>query len=610
MAPALKPYNGVLMNSDFLYIGNKPLQNLDEVELSSLKDLESNKVPKVVLVSIPEASPDIVLNLPLDPHKSVFLYIENDQKSSLNEQDWYKVFNTFPPFKITFQSKLKIEDLNQALLKLREKEQLVSLQKLRKEKVDSELKVKKENIEHLEVTIQKLRRSNRRFQLSEKLDAVILKCLETIFNSENIAEIEESVFHILEKNFDLKWLRILISPSDLISEMPAIKLQKHFKTKIFELEAEKQKTGKVIFAFEKSKAVRKSIENMLQEICDAIALRTKQIITESEIETSQKQWEITFHALPFKAAVIDKNYRVIQRGGKVMNPEKNKNKYCYKEFFKRKEPCPGCKLGENFLIEQNNESLEVNSKEIFDVLSDDYYFLNFYRDFDVSTLNESGKAMQTKLEELGVISGSIAHELNNPLGGIKILLELMKEDPSFAKPEAKEDLEVMMQSTEKCIHIVKELLNFTRKGSLTESPQSICALLEKLQTFTGAYLLSFGIILKIYAHPLNKIIIQSGDNSIMIKLLEGVAQFAKNLKEQGPTLNSREIYAFSQGVKNNKLFITFSESPPRFERLEKSLDTLSFSSTYAVEAESTYTKGRQSLTLKFPTEVKANGTHV
>jgi len=77
---------------------------------------------------------------------------------------------------------------------------------------------------------------------------------------------------------------------------------------------------------------------------------------------------------------------------------------------------------------------------------------------------ESQMVQAEKMASLGVLAGGVAHELNNPLGGIigisqLLILDLPEED------QLGQDLRTINKAAVHCSEIVKNLLRFSRKGA-------------------------------------------------------------------------------------------------------------------------------------------------
>ncbi|MGA1865606.1 MAG: ATP-binding protein [bacterium] len=87
---------------------------------------------------------------------------------------------------------------------------------------------------------------------------------------------------------------------------------------------------------------------------------------------------------------------------------------------------------------------------------------------DIEKSNKEIKALQAQLIQseklacLGEIAAGIAHEINNPLGGILIYSNLLLEDMNEADPD-RENLRKIINETIRCKDIVKELLDFARQ---------------------------------------------------------------------------------------------------------------------------------------------------
>jgi len=107
-----------------------------------------------------------------------------------------------------------------------------------------------------------------------------------------------------------------------------------------------------------------------------------------------------------------------------------------------------------------------------------------------SQLQENARKMteSKKLATLGRLAAGIAHEINNPLGGIVMYSHMLRED--LKRPENRENVEKIGHEADRCKRIVKGLLDFARqtKPERTESNinhvlNEVIALLEHQAIF-------------------------------------------------------------------------------------------------------------------------------
>ena len=176
-----------------------------------------------------------------------------------------------------------------------------------------------------------------------------------------------------------------------------------------------------------------------------------------------------------------------------------------------------------------SHKVEVQSKDEIGYLSDSFNQMTANLKAANEKLVEWGKTLEKKVEErtkeltemqahliqseklasLGKLAAGIAHEINNPLGGILIYSHLLLEDIDKGSPHY-ENLKKIVKETSRCKDIVKGLLEFARPREPEMSLIDINEIVEKSLAIMERQALFQNItIKKVYSSSLPKIIADS-----------------------------------------------------------------------------------------------------
>jgi two-component system, NtrC family, sensor kinase len=83
-----------------------------------------------------------------------------------------------------------------------------------------------------------------------------------------------------------------------------------------------------------------------------------------------------------------------------------------------------------------------------------------------------------KLASIGKLAAGIAHEINNPLGGIVMYSHMLRED--LVKEENRENAEKIAKEADRCKRIVKGLLDFARQTKPERSESNLNHVLDEV----------------------------------------------------------------------------------------------------------------------------------
>lgn len=196
------------------------------------------------------------------------------------------------------------------------------------------------------------------------------------------------------------------------------------------------------------------------------------------ISRSKIMWESTFDVISDPVLVINRNYE-IKRANKALarasdlDIKKVVGQKCYKVFAGYDTPCPKCPVLDTL------ESNEPHSVELGMFPNLRQYFVNAYGMGDLASAQDENivlhyrdmtdekqlhkKLMHSeKMAAVGTLAGGIAHEINNPLGGILAFVQLIMRELGDDH-SCMEDLKEIEDAALRCKKIVRNLLDFSHK---------------------------------------------------------------------------------------------------------------------------------------------------
>ncbi len=356
------------------------------------------------------------------------------------------------------QSARQIEMLS--LLQREESEKLISLQN------ELEMRVEK-RARYLTETRRKLFISYERVEAFQKL-------LMQLPSVRTLNDLEILLTENLSRVFDIQWIKIIQKSEDDLFSLEIRKKLDYQVHRLF-LHRGSEKIGSLFLMASQAHTFTKDENDYLMQIAESLSLSLDAIRELENLVSIRHQWEKTFESLSDPLILLDQNFNVIQSNQKIEIDSKPK---CYELLFKRSSPCPGCQLGQVFQVQHETSIWEVRGQKIESVPQAVY--AHFYRDITESIELQRRWLETSRLIEMGTVSSSLAHELNNPLAGLLTFAQMLKGDLKSDDPIYPDIVEIE-KGILKCRDIVQNLLVYARDPSL--DPETEVDLVELMQKF-------------------------------------------------------------------------------------------------------------------------------
>ncbi|MCB9073222.1 MAG: HAMP domain-containing histidine kinase [Bdellovibrionaceae bacterium] len=362
----------------------------------------------------------------------------------------------------------RLSKQNKVLLQLF-KEQNIELKKVSQELED---KIKKRQL-HLQETNERLQQANSKNQYLQK-------CLFAIHSAKSIMDLEHQVSALLADPYLISWFRILLNSNESNNLLDKKDL---LNTYIFPLSNGQKKYGTIVYGRDTQRPFKRDERDFLDQMSESIALSIDRLLQIERNKELQSQWQATFNAVSDPLCLIDLNYNLKIANKKFMelyHERDKRNLKCHEVLFKRDTPCNGCERGSTFRIRSEQDSsiiYEVSSQGM--MIEYQKCFFHVYHDISRQLHYERQLIESAKQAELGTISSSIAHELNNPLGGMLNFVQLIKMDLTGNEDFYPDILEIE-SAAQKCKAIVQNLLGFSRIDDYTTTKSlSICEVIQR-----------------------------------------------------------------------------------------------------------------------------------
>jgi nitrogen-specific signal transduction histidine kinase len=234
------------------------------------------------------------------------------------------------------------------------------------------------------------------------------------------------------------------------------------------------------FAGEPEQALIDKVGEALLNLSDAVALAVERNLMISKAEETKTVWEASFDAVEDPVAILDEHYLVLRgnrgyaRFVKLPVERLQGREPAIVSIGHLRELSP--EHGHEWDIFQENRHFRAFFDTIHDPLGAGRFVLRFHDITEERTLTEKILAKE-QVAELGILVGSVAHEINNPIGGILAIGQILQKDLDAASPLG-QDVANIVHAADRCRKIVQTMLSLVRKADEERAPVSLADCLQ------------------------------------------------------------------------------------------------------------------------------------
>lgn len=301
------------------------------------------------------------------------------------------------------------------------------------------------------------------------------------------------------------------------------------------------------------------INTYLGERIAVLSMYLDRWMIEKEIEVVVDRWKNTFKSFSGSTHVIDENFRIYQS-----NYPHEAGDFCYKVLAKRTGPCEMCPIvknrNTNFILKDEMSVKTYYSQFKFQLKN--YYFV-IYEDTTKLNLLHSHIIQTEKMSTLGRLGNHLAHELNNPLAGIKSYVQTLldeRQPQNLLPAAAKSDLNEILKATIRCQKIIKNFIDFSQKKEPSLEKIQFSEVLQNTLVLLKTALRSHRLFI-----DLKPDLVLANAHDLQQVLFNLIKNSCQAMQENGQGLGSIKIYQeYVQAPNGTKLLFHIEDTGPGF----------------------------------------------
>jgi len=231
-----------------------------------------------------------------------------------------------------------------------------------------------------------------------------------------------------------------------------------------------QKSSYLFLESKISKPDLLEIDSYFVEIVDLVVLMLQRFHVQQQVNNLMNKWNMFAEAYSQPLHVVDQEFNIVKSNYFIHENENIKLK-CYQALASRNSPCDQCpvlKLTNTDQLKNEEKTTEYVSfldkkfkANAVSFFSDKKYYFSFYEDQYENDQLRSQVILNEKMNVIGQLANHLAHELNNPLTGLKLTTEYLLEHDSVKNTTIQSDFLEILKGIDRSRNIIFDLLHFS-----------------------------------------------------------------------------------------------------------------------------------------------------
>ncbi|MCS7200075.1 MAG: DUF3365 domain-containing protein [Caldimicrobium sp.] len=206
-------------------------------------------------------------------------------------------------------------------------------------------------------------------------------------------------------------------------------------------------------------------------------------------------------------------------------------------------------------VEEDGRTYLLSLYPVFDNKGEVIKVVQILEDITEKKMMEERLIMTEKLAAIGQLSAGLAHEINNPLSGIILLLNQLKRE-QLNPQERQNYFELIQQGLNKIQMLIKDLLNFARTSDLKPQRISINEIIKNLLNLSSHLLEKekVKVIFNQNDHIPEIFLDKDKIEQVFLNIILNAIQAMENTSEK--------VLIIDTYIRDNKVCISFQDNGP------------------------------------------------